>query len=302
MSEQVWTVVVAGGAGTRFGSHKQFEALGGRSLVAWALSAARSVSDGVVLVVPAGVLEAGTGMLDAGTDVPDAGTDGPDGHRAGVDGGADVVVCGGATRAESVRAGLAAVPASAGVVVVHDAARPLATPALFRAVVEAVRRPGGPAGAVPGVPVHDTVKRVAGGLVAATVDRQDLVAVQTPQAFRADVLRRAHAGGGDATDDAGLVEALGLDVAIVPGDPRNRKVTTPEDLVVAGALLARRDDDAVPGAGPGPGGGAGLGVVADGADPEIVAGRAGLGVVADGADPEIVAGPAGASAGSECRR
>ncbi len=271
MSEQVWTVVVAGGAGTRFGSHKQFAALGGRSLVAWALSAARSVSDGVVLVVPAGVPEAGTGVLDAGTGALD-------GHRAGVDGGADVVVYGGATRAESVRSGLAAVPASAGVVVVHDAARPLATPALFRAVVDAVQRPGGPAGAVPGVPVPDTVKQVAGGLVAATVDRRDLVAVQTPQAFRADALRRAHAGGGDATDDAGLVEALGLDVAIVPGDPRNRKVTTPEDLVVAAALLARRDDDAVPAAG------------------------AGSGVVAGGAGSGVVAGPAGTSAGSGSRR
>ena len=124
---------------------------------------------------------------------------------------------GGATRSESVRAGLAAVPPDAEVVVVHDAARPLATAALFDAVIDAVR--AGADGAVPGLPVADTLKRVDDVRVIETVDRVGLVAVQTPQAFRAGVLRAAHAPAADATDDAALVEALGGTVVVVPGDP-----------------------------------------------------------------------------------
>jgi 2-C-methyl-D-erythritol 4-phosphate cytidylyltransferase len=86
--------------------------------------------------------------------------------------------------------------------------------------------------------VADTLKRVRGARVVATVDRDDLVAIQTPQAFAADALRAAHEGGGDDTDDAGLLEAAGLSVATVPGDPRNLKLTRPEDLALAEALLA----------------------------------------------------------------
>jgi len=119
--------------------------------------------------------------------------------------------------------------------VVHDAARPLATRALFDAVITAVR--GGADGAVPGLAVTDTLKRVDDVRVTATVDRVGLVAVQTPQAFRADVLREAHASGADATDDAALVEELGGTVVVVPGDPRNLKVTGPADLMIAAALL-----------------------------------------------------------------
>jgi len=145
--------------------------------------------------------------------------------------GTVLVVPGGATRSESVRAGLQAVPPDADVVVVHDAARPCATPALVRAVVDAVA--SGRDGAVPGVPPVDTVKRVAGDMVLETLDRGTLVTVQTPQAFRAEVLRRAHEGAADATDDAALVEAAGGRVVTVPGDPANRKVTVPDDLVWA---------------------------------------------------------------------
>lgn len=258
-------MVVAGGAGSRFGGQKQFVELGGMPLAARAVAAARSVADGVVLVVPATEApepgadpSVGTAGRAGGADAvrrpvaagrPDRAAhglhvagDGPE--RAGC-GSPDVVVPGGTTRAGSVRNGLAAVPATADVVVVHDAARPLAGPALFEAVVEAVRRPDGPAAAVPGLPVSDTVKRVDGARVVATVDRSDLVAVQTPQAFRADGLRRAHAGAGEATDDAALIESLGLAVVVVPGDPGNLKVTTPEDLVVAAALLERRAGAAV---------------------------------------------------------
>jgi 2-C-methyl-D-erythritol 4-phosphate cytidylyltransferase len=141
-----------------------------------------------------------------------------------------------------VRAGLAAVPADADVIAVHDAARPLAAPALYAAVVAAVR--AGADGAIPGIPVADTLKRVdARGheqVIVGTVDRSALVAAQTPQAFRADVLRAAHASGDDATDDAALVEARGGKVVIVPGDPSNLKLTGPRDLAVAAALLEVR--------------------------------------------------------------
>lgn len=212
----MWAIVVAAGSGHRFGAPKQFARLGGRLMVQWSVDAARGVADGVVLVIP---------------DTP------PEPGSAG-DGsyGADVVVPGGDTRAASVRAGLAAVPASAEVIVVHDGARPLASPALFRSVVDAVT--GGAEAAVPAMAVADTLKRVEGDAVVATVARDGIVAVQTPQAFRADLLRRAHARDPDATDDAALVEALGATVRVVPGDPRNLKVTTAADLEIAQALAA----------------------------------------------------------------
>jgi 2-C-methyl-D-erythritol 4-phosphate cytidylyltransferase len=162
---------------------------------------------------------------------PDAlSTPGSDSHDA------DVVVAGGDTRTASVRAGLEVVPDNTDVIVVHDGARPLAPPALFRSVVDAVM--AGAAAAVPALSLVDTLKRVDDdGAVIATVDRDRLVTVQTPQAFQADVLRRAHEVGGDATDDAGLVEAQGATVRVVPGDQRNLKVTTPADLALARALV-----------------------------------------------------------------
>jgi 2-C-methyl-D-erythritol 4-phosphate cytidylyltransferase len=208
----VWAVVVAGGSGQRFGQMKQFALLAERPVVEWAVAACRPSANGVVLVLPR---DAAVGMAH----------------------GADVVVEGGATRTESVRRGLAAVPQEAEVIVVHDAARPLASDALFRAVIEAVSS-GGAGGAVPGVPVSDTIKMVDGArAVTQTLDRSSLVAVQTPQAFGAALLRRAHAAGGEATDDAALVEALGATVRVVPGDPRNLKITTPADLGTAEHLL-----------------------------------------------------------------
>ena len=202
----VWAVVVAAGSGRRFGGFKQYELLGDRMVVDWAVAAARTVADGVVLVAPPERVRAGTEEVDA-------------------------LVAGGATRSASVRAGLAAVPRDADIVVVHDAARPLASPALFASVVAAVR--AGADGAVPGVPLTDTVKRVRDGTVVATLDRADLVAVQTPQAFGSSPLRRAHAGGGEATDDAALVEVTGGRVTVVAGDPANVKLTSVEDLAHA---------------------------------------------------------------------
>jgi len=203
----VWAVVVAAGRGERFGGPKQLATIGGRRVLDWSLDAARAACDGVVLVV--------------GAD-----------HEEPED--ADVVVTGGASRSESVRNGLAAVPEDADVVVVHDAARPAAGDALFRSVVDAVR--AGADAVVPGVPVADTLRLLAGG----TVDRDAVVAVQTPQGFRAAVLRAAHAGGGEATDDAGLVEAAGGTVVVVPGEPTNRKLTHPADRAALEAVLRER--------------------------------------------------------------
>jgi 2-C-methyl-D-erythritol 4-phosphate cytidylyltransferase len=206
----VWGIVVAGGRGSRFGAPKQFADLAGIRVVDRSVLAAIDACDAVVLVVPAGCE-----------------WDGP---------AVDAVVAGGDTRSASVRAGLAAVPPDADVVVVHDAARPLAPPSLFRRVIATVI--AGADGAVPGVPVPDTLKRVAGVEVVETVDRDVLVIAQTPQAFRADVLRAAHEEAGEASDDAALVEAHGGKLVVVPGDPANRKITTPIDLVVAAASLA----------------------------------------------------------------
>ena len=218
-SEIVWAIVVAGGSGDRFGRPKQFLDLGGRTVVERSVAGARGVASGVVVVVPSGHQD--------GTRPPDPTF------------GADVRVDGGASRAASVRAGLAAVPADATVVVVHDAARPLASPALFEDVVAAVTGPSGADGAVPVLPVTDTLKRVADRQVVATVDRDDLVAVQTPQAFRAAVLRRAHREEAEGTDDAALLELIGATVRTVPGDPRNLKLTVPHDLVLAEILVGQ---------------------------------------------------------------
>ena len=229
-TQVVWSIVVAGGSGRRFGQLKQFSGLSGRPVLEWAVEACRPVSAGVVLVLPAEAV----------------GSSGSDMH------GADVVVTGGPTRAESVRRGLAGVPADADVIVVHDAARPLASTETFVAVLAALDEDG-VAGVVPGLPPSDTIKAVdEGGNVTETLDRSTLVAVQTPQAFRAAVLRSAHArdsgvgGSGDraaaapATDDAMLVEAGGGRVRVVPGQLDNIKITTTDDLDAAERLISSR--------------------------------------------------------------
>ena len=200
------------------GTLKQYEVLGDRRVLDWAVTGARSVSEGVVLVVP--------------------------GDRLGAaEPGVDAVVAGGATRSESVRRGLAAVPEGARVIVVHDAARPLAPLSMFADVVAALEDTG-VSGAVPAIPVNDTVKRVHDGRVVATVDRTGLFAVQTPQAFLAADLRHAYATSEEATDDAALVEATGAVVVIVAGDTGNRKLTTAADLAWARSVVAALAADA----------------------------------------------------------
>jgi 2-C-methyl-D-erythritol 4-phosphate cytidylyltransferase len=210
---RAWGIVVAGGAGVRFGGAKQFLVLGGRRVVDWAVLAAGAACEGVILVLPEDQV-----------------------GRVALDVQPDVVVAGGATRSESVRAGLAQVPDGVEAVIVHDAARPLAHPGLFAAVLEALE--AGVDGAVAAVPIADTMKRVdVEGAIVETVDRDGLWAVQTPQGFRLDVLRAAHAAKAEATDDAGLVEAAGGRVVVVPGDRRNLKVTDPADLDLLEAFV-----------------------------------------------------------------
>jgi 2-C-methyl-D-erythritol 4-phosphate cytidylyltransferase len=211
----VAAVVVAAGQGQRFGGPKQFAILNHDTVTALSVRASRSVADTVVLVVPA--------------------------NYQGNGEGADMVVVGGSTRAESVRAGLKEC-GDADVIVVHDAARPMATSALFAAVVNAVL--AGADGAVPGLPISDTVKRIRRegtlNVVEGTAERSELVAVQTPQAFARDILLRAHANGGDATDDAALVEALGGHVVVVDGEADNIKITFPGDLLRTSSIELSR--------------------------------------------------------------
>ena len=205
VGEKIWTIVVAAGSGTRFGSPKQFALINERRIVDWAVETARIASDGVVVVLPA--------------------------DQAQREGG----VAGGATRSASVRCGLAAVPKDATIICVHDAARPFASEYLFDEVIDSVCT--GADGAVPGLPVVDTIKFIdAARVIKSTPDRNQLVAVQTPQAFRANALRQAHQNNPEGTDDSTLVETNGGKVVVVMGDPLNRKITTPEDLNWARAI------------------------------------------------------------------
>lgn len=218
----VWAIVLAAGQGRRYGSSpKQYELLGGERVIDRALSTCRAAADHVIVVLAPGEDAVGEQLVAGGL--------------------ADAFVIGGAERSDSVRCALAVVDEEAAVVVVHDAARPLASPALHEAVVMAVH--AGADAAIPAIAVVDTIKRVrmdtdGTPVVAATLDRSELMAVQTPQAFRAEVLHRAHAHATVATDDAALVEADGGRVVLVPGEATNIKITGPDDLAVASVLLA----------------------------------------------------------------
>jgi len=216
----VWAVLVGAGRGERLGGDrpKAFARLGELPLLAEPLRRLDDCEaiDGIVLVAPPGwedqaiLLAEEIGASKVSACVP-----------------------GGETRSASVRAGLAEVPAAATVVLVHDAARPLLPPEIVPRLLAALRE--GFDGAVPAIPVTDTVKRAHGGVVLETLARSELVAVQTPQAFVASVLRAAAAGEG--SDCASLVEQAGGRIKVVAGDERLAKVTTAADLErVAGWL------------------------------------------------------------------
>ena len=219
-----WAILVAAGSGDRLGGDrpKAFVGLAGRPLLAESLERldASDWIDAIVVVAPLGWEE--PAILLAEELVASK---------------VSAVVTGGATRAESVRNGLAEVPEDVLVVVVHDAARPLVDDLVIERLLG--RLAEGVDGVVPGVAVQDTVKRVEQAMVAETLDREALVAVQTPQAFLADRLRAAYAGElAGATDCASLVERSGGRIAVVEGDPRLAKVTTAEDLELVSRLLA----------------------------------------------------------------
>ncbi|HKN94368.1 MAG TPA: 2-C-methyl-D-erythritol 4-phosphate cytidylyltransferase [Thermoleophilaceae bacterium] len=206
-------IVPAAGSGERLGASgpKAFAMCGGRSLLDWSLDVLEEVCERVVVAVPAGYEGAGGRVL------------------------------GGASRSESVRLALAAAP-EATVAVVHDAARPLITRELVERCLEALE---GWDGVVAAAPVADTIKEADGaGRVLRTLDRSALWAIQTPQVFRADVLRRAldveDSVLASATDDASLVEAAGGSVRVVEAPADNIKVTRPVDLALAEALLRAR--------------------------------------------------------------
>lgn len=198
-----WGIVVAAGGGRRFGQPKHELALAGTPLWMRARDALLAGGvDGVVVVGPF------TGA-----------------------------VSGGLRRRDSVAAGLQGLPEGTEYVLVHDAARALASPELVRRVRERLER-GDVSGVVPAVAVGDALKQVDGEKVLASVDRAGLVAVQTPQGFPVELLRRAHAASAeDAADDAELVERIGETVVTVAGEPTNLKITYPGDLLVAKALL-----------------------------------------------------------------
>jgi 2-C-methyl-D-erythritol 4-phosphate cytidylyltransferase len=216
----VCAIIVAAGRGERFGSAKQFAELGGKRVLDWTLEAFDGHPEvGAIVLVLRDEKEA-PGFRDRYRKIAE-------------------VVRGGAKRQDSVWRGFERLGAGAvEVVLVHDGVRPLVSPDLISRVIREARRHGA---AVPVLPVEDTIKETADGRVVRTLDRSNLVRVQTPQGFAYAVLekalRRARREGYGATDEAGLVERAGGEVRVVEGDPKNIKVTTPADLKQAEAFL-----------------------------------------------------------------
>ncbi|MCU1475991.1 MAG: 2-C-methyl-D-erythritol 2,4-cyclodiphosphate synthase [Subtercola sp.] len=235
MTPAVAVIVVAAGSGTRLGHPlpKAFVSVGERSILSRCIDPILQLAGEtqIVVVAPADRVELAEEIV---RDV------------AGRASGYVTVVAGGASRQKSVAAGLSALSASVDVVLVHDAARALTPVAQFQAVIDAVQQSG--RGAIPGLPVSDTIKRTdLHGLAAATVDRSELSAVQTPQGFPRAHLEAAYAkAGAEFTDDAALVAAAGYDVAIIHGDPLAFKITTPWDLRRAEQLLIAAVSVALP--------------------------------------------------------
>jgi len=222
-------IIVAAGSGVRLGLNepKAFTDLAGVSLIARSLrtlSSVQAIGEAVV-TAPAGMEAAMRAQAAiSGLRIPVK------------------ITAGGAERQDSVRTALELVSAEAEIVVVHDAARPFATPAIFTACIEAAARSGG---AVAAMALADTLKRAENGVITGTMPRAGLWQAQTPQAFRRRLLAEAHARAVreqiQATDDASLVERLGATIEIVQGSPLNLKITTPDDLRIA-AAIARESD------------------------------------------------------------
>jgi 2-C-methyl-D-erythritol 4-phosphate cytidylyltransferase len=212
-------IVAAAGAGNRLGRSepKALVLLHGRPLISWTLEALSPLSfAGTVVAAPAGKLDEVRALVGEGAKV----------------------IEGGATRAGSVRRAFQACGVGgSSLICIHDAARPFVTAAEVAAVLSAAEETGV---AIAATPIPDTVKKVEKNSVAATLDRSNLWAAGTPQAFRAELLARALESGDEATDEAALCEALGMPITAVPVSRLGFKITTPEDLEIAEAILARR--------------------------------------------------------------
>lgn len=222
----VAAIIVAAGQGQRFGhAGKAFAVAAGHPLAWWSIQAAleaQTIDELVVVCAPHTLSAANSAARDAGSIKPIS------------------VVLGGSRRQDSALAGLQATSAEVEVVAIHDAARPLVTGALFDSVVQDAMRYGA---AIAAIPVADTIKRVTNGFVLETVPRNDLIRVQTPQAFRKALLATAFAeaerDGLVVTDEATLIERSGQRVHVTAGLPENIKVTHPEELTLAEVLLQR---------------------------------------------------------------
>ena len=211
-------IIAAAGSGERFGASipKALIQLGDRTLIEHAVSAISSVADQIIVTAPAGYEKEIQKLVGDGV----------------------TVITGGATRSESVRIGLSKVLCDAEYVLIHDAARALASPALAQSVVAALK--SGDVAVIPGLAQTDTVKIIdTDGFVTSTPDRTSMRRVQTPQGFTYGVINQAHAQAGEATDDAALVEALGKKVRVIAGEERALKITTPSDLATAMQFLGK---------------------------------------------------------------
>ncbi|MEJ5366289.1 MAG: 2-C-methyl-D-erythritol 4-phosphate cytidylyltransferase [Desulfosoma sp.] len=217
-NDQTFAVVPAAGSGVRMGlpHPKQFHPLHGKPLLLWTLERLGTLAflEGIIAVVPAEAVSAVTALLKSLPDHPPV-----------------TVVAGGARRQDSVLAGMKALPETCRWVLIHDGVRPFASADLFARTYEAALRCGA---AVCACRAVETVKVVQDGWVRATMPRDQVWLVQTPQVFRRDLLedafRTAEAKGWEATDDASLVERLGVRVAVIEGEKTNIKITTPDDL------------------------------------------------------------------------
>jgi 2-C-methyl-D-erythritol 4-phosphate cytidylyltransferase/2-C-methyl-D-erythritol 2,4-cyclodiphosphate synthase len=211
-------IIAAAGSGERFGGAipKALIQLGDRTLIEHAVSSISTVADQIIVTAPAGFEKQIQGLVGEGV----------------------TVVTGGATRSESVRIGLSKVLCDAEYVLIHDAARALASPALAEKIVAALK--SGDVAVIPGLAQTDTVKIVGeDGIVKATPDRTSMRRIQTPQGFTYGLINQAHSAAGEATDDAALVEALGKPVRIIDGEERALKITTPADMATALQFLGQ---------------------------------------------------------------
>jgi 2-C-methyl-D-erythritol 4-phosphate cytidylyltransferase/2-C-methyl-D-erythritol 2,4-cyclodiphosphate synthase len=211
-------IIAAAGSGERFGADipKALIQLGDRTLIEHAVSSISSVADQIIVTAPAGYEKQIQALVGDGI----------------------TVVTGGTTRSASVRIGLSKVSGDAEYVLIHDAARALASPALAQNVVAALK--SGDVAVIPGLAQTDTVKVVSpDGLVTATPDRTSMRKIQTPQGFTYAVINQAHAASGEATDDAALVESLGKPVRVIAGEERALKITTASDLATALQFLGQ---------------------------------------------------------------